>query len=235
MFSVNKPNINLKNNEAKLQLKHYWDLFIERWEQDTYAVPKGGIFKKINFVLRSPLRNRLKIAMNLLNGNINDAAILELGCGTGIFSLELLKRGARHITGVDISKVATSKANERMLRKNIDASRYSFICGDASEADCSAYDIVIGIGLLDWMTFEDADKLFNNIKRNKFLLTFSEKRLCLYTILHRFYWLLRRIFLSTRVCPYYYPAGQIKKYLSAGNTRLIKDRKMSLSVIIHNL
>lgn len=235
MFSVNKPNINLKNNKEKLQLKHYWDLFIERWEQDTYTVPKGIIFKKINFFLRCPLRNRLKITMNLLDGNIKDALILELGCGTGIFSLELLNKGARHITGVDISGVAVSKANERMLRQSINASRYNFFCKDASEVDCSAYDIIVGIGLLDWMTFKDMNKLFEKVKGKKILLTFSEKRYCVYSILHRFYWLLRRIFLSVKVCPRYYSVKEIKKYLPVENARLVRSKKMSLSVIIHNL
>jgi 2-polyprenyl-3-methyl-5-hydroxy-6-metoxy-1,4-benzoquinol methylase len=73
-----------------------------------------------------------KIESDLL-GNIQDKRILHLQCHFGLDSLSLARRGAQHVTGIDLSDRAIDKARE--LAKSINLTESTrFIC-------CNIYDL----------------------------------------------------------------------------------------------
>src|SRR5436189_2107038 len=59
--------------------------------------------------------------------------VLELGSGTGGLSVELLRRGALHATGVDLSPASIATARERLEAAGLPDTRATFIAGDAAE------------------------------------------------------------------------------------------------------
>jgi SAM-dependent methyltransferase len=73
-----------------------------------------------------------KIEIDLL-GNVQGKRILHLQCHFGLDSLSLARRGAEHVTGVDLSDRAIDKARELAERINL-SSRTRFIC-------CNIYDL----------------------------------------------------------------------------------------------
>ncbi len=73
-----------------------------------------------------------KIEIDLL-GNIQGKRILHLQCHFGLDSLSLARRGAQHVTGVDMSDQAIDKARELAEKINLTAST-KFIC-------CNIYDL----------------------------------------------------------------------------------------------
>jgi len=73
-----------------------------------------------------------KIEIDLL-GDIQGKRILHLQCHFGLDSLSLARRGAQHVTGVDISDQAIDKARELAEKINLTAST-KFIC-------CNIYDL----------------------------------------------------------------------------------------------
>lgn len=73
-----------------------------------------------------------KIESDLL-GNIDGKRILHLQCHFGLDSLSLVRRGAKHVTGVDLSNRAIDKARELAEKINQTAST-RFIC-------CNIYDL----------------------------------------------------------------------------------------------
>lgn len=82
-------------------------------------------------------------------GDINNKIILDLGCGTGTFSVILAKRGAKIVNGIDISEVAISIAKKRS-----EANQVSDICSfsigsfyDTGFKD-NFFDIVVGMSAL---------------------------------------------------------------------------------------
>ncbi|CAF2625008.1 unnamed protein product [Rotaria sp. Silwood2] len=73
-----------------------------------------------------------KIEIDLL-GNIQGKRILHLQCHFGLDSLSLVRRGAQHVTGVDLSDRAIDKAQELAGTLNLTTST-RFIC-------CNIYDL----------------------------------------------------------------------------------------------
>ncbi len=68
-----------------------------------------------------------------------NACALDAGCGTGLFSVELARRGFR-VTAVDISTQMTKAAQTQAQQAGV-AERIHFITGDL-EAVNGAYDVV---------------------------------------------------------------------------------------------
>jgi 2-polyprenyl-3-methyl-5-hydroxy-6-metoxy-1,4-benzoquinol methylase len=73
-----------------------------------------------------------KIESDLL-GDIQDKRILHLQCHFGLDSLSLTRRGAQHVTGIDLSDRAIDKARELAESINLSAST-TFLC-------CNIYDL----------------------------------------------------------------------------------------------
>lgn len=82
------------------------------------------------------------IANTLTNERLTGSKILELGCGFGALTLELIRRGASEATGVDLSpkmiQTARLLAEEEGMSKSV-----SFLLGDGAVSRLDKSDIVI--------------------------------------------------------------------------------------------
>jgi SAM-dependent methyltransferase len=74
--------------------------------------------------------------------SIKDKAVLDLGCGAGGMSLELLKHGAGNAVGLDLSPRMIETATE-LARVNGFDTRAKFQEGNAATADLPRSDIVV--------------------------------------------------------------------------------------------
>lgn len=89
--------------------------------------------------------------------------VIELGCGTGIFTREFLKKF--EIKEIDLNDCFnTEKYLENIKYKN-------FICDDMNKAINKKYDIVISSSSFQWI--DDLEKLISNISKNSEKLAFS--------------------------------------------------------------
>lgn len=84
-----------------------------------------------------------------------DRSTLEIGVGAGAVTVEMLRRGARHSTGVDA--VAGQLAAARALAADFNvADRAEFVLGDFTECDVGSADIVVLDRVIccypDWQT-----------------------------------------------------------------------------------
>ena len=90
---------------------------------------------------------------------IAGATVLELGCGFGAISMELVKQGAASAVGVDLSpsmiRLGKALAEERGLSQSV-----SFELGDAAVAKLAKSDIVILDAVL--CCYPDVATLVNN-------------------------------------------------------------------------
>jgi SAM-dependent methyltransferase len=78
----------------------------------------------------------------ILDGNAQDKAILDLGCGAGGLSIELLRHGAQTSIGFDVSPRMIEAATE-LARATGFESRAKFQEGNAAVADLPRSDIVV--------------------------------------------------------------------------------------------
>jgi SAM-dependent methyltransferase len=74
--------------------------------------------------------------------------LLDLGCGTGIWSVKMAKRGW-DVTGVDIARKAVSAANERARRETV---VIKFIQGDVAALSAlgvgSGFSLILDLGTI---------------------------------------------------------------------------------------
>lgn len=101
---------------------------------------------------------RLKKAIDLVCARKTAGRVLDLGCGSGPVALELAKHGFQ-VTGIDIAEkmveVARARATEA-LGPNQDRLRFEVGDVDGFEAEPNSQDVVIALGLLEYLPDEDA-------------------------------------------------------------------------------
>jgi ubiquinone/menaquinone biosynthesis C-methylase UbiE len=92
-----------------------------------------------------------------------DKEVLDYGCGTGQLSASLLDRGARRVTGFDISQGEVDKARERFSGTDFEG-RASFRVTDAHSTgfDDAEFDLIIGTSILHHL---DLDRALPEIHR----------------------------------------------------------------------
>ncbi|MFB6118409.1 METTL5 family protein [Halosegnis sp.] len=77
-----------------------------------------------------------------LNGDIEDATIVDLGCGTGMLALGAALRGPERVVGVELdpAPLATAGANERRVAARADV---EWVRGDATRAPLCVEDATV--------------------------------------------------------------------------------------------
>lgn len=86
--------------------------------------------------------------------------LLEIGCGTGAASVRLAQRGARQVTGLDLSPASVDIAIRRAAKAGLDPTRVRFVVGDGAWSTLEQHDWV----LLDRVIccYPSADRLLAN-------------------------------------------------------------------------
>lgn len=78
----------------------------------------------------------------ILSHSVEGRRVLDMGCGTGILGLIALKRGARHLTAIDIDPWAYANVQENATLSSLSIDEV--ICGDASALEGKAgYDLIL--------------------------------------------------------------------------------------------
>lgn len=86
-------------------------------------------------------------------------SILELGCGSGALGVELLERGATHMTGVDLSPASIQAAGCRAMEAGL-GDRTIFHVGDAASVPLETHDWVVLDRVL--CCYRDLSRLLGN-------------------------------------------------------------------------
>jgi SAM-dependent methyltransferase len=82
--------------------------------------------------------------------------VLEFGSGTGGLAVALLKRGASHATGVDLSAASIAAARDRLAAAGLPDERATFIVGDGAD---------VAVELHDWVVLDRAICCYGDVDR----------------------------------------------------------------------
>ena len=79
-----------------------------------------NVFDRWSFIYdRDKFHSYFNDTLNIMLNNIpSDSTVLDVGCGTGMYSIELAKRGYR-VKGFDYSEKMVEKAIENMNREKV--------------------------------------------------------------------------------------------------------------------
>ncbi len=92
---------------------------------------------------KSGLTRSSKILLQyLLEEGLPGKTVLDLGCGTGSFTIEALKEGAAQCVGVDLSPEMIRTANELATKSGL-SDRVKFTLGDAASVQHPVSDAVV--------------------------------------------------------------------------------------------
>lgn len=91
----------------------------------------------------------------------SEEKILDIGCGTGNFSIKLAKRGCK-VVGIDISQAMLEEARKKTKKNNLDI---NFQKGNALNLDFAdnSFDSVFSMTAIEFI--EDLEKAFKEMKR----------------------------------------------------------------------
>jgi 2-polyprenyl-3-methyl-5-hydroxy-6-metoxy-1,4-benzoquinol methylase len=184
----------------------YFDHVPRQW--DAIYSHENRVMYALNRLLRKGIFERHELTFEKC-GEVSGASVLDLGCGTGRYSVEFAKRGAARVMGIDFapSMVAFS---QRMAREMGVADRCEFVCGDVLTLSLSqTFDIVAALGLFDYLSEPvSVVKRISSLTSRAFVASFPS---------HGFLWgLQRRIRYNwMRGCSiYHYTQDHLEKLLS---------------------
>ncbi len=158
-------------NELNLTKEDLYNYYQYGWE--SYWIDK--VDEKLH-PLDTAYGRILKNIIELIQFEKEDnLTVLDLGCGVGIYTINLLKMYPKtHMTGVDLSKKQIALARELARQHGVD-DRVKFICGDAEEwTTDQKYDLVICTEILEHLLDpQKALKNISSITRENSTLIFS--------------------------------------------------------------
>ena len=172
---------------TEFDAKDFWEKKIIGWEDGRYmkAESSDGIEKLAN-KYSSSLRFRMSTASALLAPHVAGKKIVEIGCGSALLAEEFIDSGAESYLGYDFAEVAVTRGNERLREAGL-SDKARLEVASVAELEALHADVVLSLGLFDWLTLADIEHIFECSKGSVFLHAISEKRLSLKQIIHRLY------------------------------------------------
>ena len=145
------------------------------------------------------MRERFILTLQECEGG--NKTILDIGCGSGRFSLPLAGKGAK-VTGIDYSSQMIELANEYLIKYETNTNtklNVEFICCDFMEDFNSneLFDITLALGVFDYI--KNPMPLLEKMKN----LT-KEKIIASYPAKFTFQMPIRKVWLYTKNCPVYF-------------------------------
>jgi 2-polyprenyl-3-methyl-5-hydroxy-6-metoxy-1,4-benzoquinol methylase len=187
----------------------YFDKVPRQW--DALYAHENAVRYLFNRVMRRALFERHRLTFEKC-GEISGATVLDIGCGTGRFSIEFAARGASRVVGIDFApsmiEFAESFAKDMKVQDVCE-----FICEDfLAHQFRESFQIVIAMGLFDYVEQpEPVLRKIASLTNGTFLASFPK---------HSLIWTLqRRIRYGLfKKCPiYHYERAQLEGLYEAAS------------------
>ncbi len=172
--------------------RRFWDRHITEWSTSAYEKSeKLPFIEKIAQPWRKHLRERQVMAVDILL-KWAPAAVVELGCGTGGFAASFLQASptVRRYFAFDIAESAVAKARERVRQIAQDSADVKVQVSSVEDLDPAAFrdfDVVVGLGLVPYLTDPGFEKLSAICQGKPFLFDYHPREATLFNGIHFVY------------------------------------------------
>jgi SAM-dependent methyltransferase len=219
-----------------IEPKEFWEAKLLNWEQGRYGSPDRplGFLEWIANRSSSSLRFRVSITPQLLRPFLFNKRVVELGCGSGIIAGKLMECGAASYLGIDIAESAIEKARARY---NSDG-RIRFQISSVADMPPISADLVISLGLFDWLMDDEIAHVFRKSGPSDFLHAIAERRPGIQQWLHRSYVQLAYGYRTDRYRPRYFTCDHVKALAAAGARRplyVYRNWRLSFGALVSSL
>jgi len=196
----------------------FFNVFAEAFDT-LYDGKRNIVMRWIDRHFRSDMFARFALTFETL-GDIAGRTILDIGCGSGPYVVEALKRGARHVTAVDPASNMLMLTRERISRAG-GMDRCRLVAGLFPSVTLQPHDYAIVMGVMDYVA--DAEAFLAALRPlvvQAAAVSFPSK-----------HWLrtpLRRVRYRLRRCPvYFYDEREIRRLASNAGFQHIDLTKIS--------
>lgn len=136
------------SDEIAAQSK-FWNNEAAAFER-IYTHRKSALANFLDSVFRKDMYERFAFTIQNCEPVAN-RTFLDVGCGNGLYTFELVRRGAAKVVGLDIAEVMVKLCEQQSAAKNW-ADRCSFHHTDLLAFDGDdRFDVSFGIGLFDYI------------------------------------------------------------------------------------
>jgi len=191
--------------------RDYWNNEADAFQR-IYTHRKSRLSNALDQVFRKDMYERFTFTIENCEP-IRDRAFLDVGCGNGLYSLELARRGAGKVVGIDIAEVMINLCRKSAEAEYLD-DRCSFEQTDLLAYNSnSLFDVSFGIGLFDYIREPlPVLKKMRELSTDKAIMSFPR------------FWTwrapLRKVRLSIRGCDVvFYTKAQVQKLMAEAGFR----------------
>lgn len=213
------------NNEIQAQ-RNFWNSEADAFQR-IYTHRKSKFSNTLDQIFRKDMYERYQFTIANCEP-IPGRTFLDVGCGNGMYSLELAKRGARKVVGLDIAEVMIGLCKDSSVAQNLD-DRCTFIQTDLLEwnNDGAKFDVSFGIGLFDYIS--DPLPVLRRMRELS-----SDKAIMAFPRLWTWRAPVRKVRLTMKGCDvFFYSAARINKLLKdAGFSRHTLKRVGKLYCVV---
>ena len=151
------------------QVAQFWNNIATEFDSIYTGENKSGFARTLDHVFRKDMYQRYEWVMRK-SGDVRGLQICDIGCGSGRFVTELAKRGAAHVTGVDVAPEMLKLAGQLVTQDGV-ADRCDFVHSDVLNWQTDqTFDITIAIGFWDYiMAPPERLRLIRQFTNGKFL------------------------------------------------------------------
>lgn len=136
-------------NEKTFPQRDYWNREAKSF-QKIYTHEKPGILNFLDRVFRKDMFERFLFTIENCEP-IKGRTFLDVGCGSGQYSIEVAKRGASKVVGIDIAESMLQLCRQFAQREGVEG-RCAFLHTDLLLYEPEeTFDVSIGMGLFDYI------------------------------------------------------------------------------------
>lgn len=187
---------------------------------DTFYDYKRSLFMQwVDKKFRSDVFRRYYLTFETLKP-LNGKTVLDIGCGSGPYTVEAARRGSKRVVGFDMAKAMIDLARQRAAAAGV-ADKCEFVLGTfPQDAPQEIFDYAIVMGVMDYIADPSSflSSVVQQIQRCA-MVSFPSK--------HWFRTPLRKIRYWIKKCPvYFYEPQQIETLSKAAGFSNVKIEKM---------
>jgi 2-polyprenyl-3-methyl-5-hydroxy-6-metoxy-1,4-benzoquinol methylase len=115
-----------------------------------YRLERSATARWFNKTFRKAVFERYDITFREA-GDLTGKNVLDIGCGSGVYSVDFARRGAKRVVGVDFSANMLAIARAEAQQHNV-ADRCEFVQANFLETELPReFDVTIAIGVFDYL------------------------------------------------------------------------------------
>lgn len=193
-------------NEIEVQ-RSFWNSEADAFER-IYSHEKSSLSTALDQFFRKDMYERFIFTIENCKP-VKGRRFLDVGCGNGLYSVELAKKGAAQVVGLDISPVMIGRCQESATKEGLEDC-VKFLQTDLLEYRPNAdFDVSYGIGLFDYISDPlPVLKRMREVSKDKVIVAFPRLMTWRAPV--------RKVRLAVKGCPVYF-------YTKSKINRLMKD------------